>query len=292
MQLALDVSGRAPPPYTRQLLKWIGNKQRFAPEIISCFPTRFGTYHEPFLGAGGVLAVLAPRRAEAADSFEPLVGVWRALKDDPERLKRWYRERWEGAQRTDRVAQYERIRARYNASPNSADLLFLSRSAYGGVMRFRQGDGHMSTPCGVHAPMHPRKFDLRVDEWRGRVRGTAFFHREYEESIDRARPGDVVYCDPPYSHSQAILYGAQSFQVEHLLRVIERAKRRGAFVALSLNGWTKSGDRTCAYSIPKRLFDREVPVRCGRSMLRRFQMPGQSLEGEVVSDRLLLTHAA
>jgi hypothetical protein len=33
----------------KQLLKWVGNKQRFAQEIVSYFPTDYGTYFEPFL---------------------------------------------------------------------------------------------------------------------------------------------------------------------------------------------------------------------------------------------------
>ena len=304
MQLELDIqekNGQSEPihanttttvrPYKSQLLKWIGNKQRFAHEIISCFPERFGVYHEPFIGSGGVLAVLAPCKAEAADSFEPLIRIWKTLKDDPETLKRWYRERWEEAQRSEKVAHYEKIKARYNASANPADLLYLSRSAYGGVMRFRMRDGYMSTPCGIHNPIHFGTFGRRVDEWSWRVRGAEFYHREYEDSIERAREGDVIYCDPPYSHSQAILYGAQSFSQDHLFRVIERAKRHGVFVALSLDGSKKSGAKDCEYSIPKSLFEREIAVNCGRSMLRRFQMGGKTLEGEVVFDRLLLTHA-
>ena len=34
-------------PFKTQLLKWIGNKQRFAHEIISYFPRSFGQYYEP-----------------------------------------------------------------------------------------------------------------------------------------------------------------------------------------------------------------------------------------------------
>ena len=278
-------------PYRSQLLKWVGNKQRFAHEIISFFPKHFGVYHEPFLGSGGMLGVLAPRKAEAADSFKPLVDIWQTLKNDPETVKQWYRERWKEAQRGKKVEQYERIKARYNAGANPADLLFLSRSAYGGVMRFRMRDGYMSTPCGVHNPIHFSTFEKRVDEWSKRVSGTEFFHREYEESIERARDGDVVYCDPPYSHSQAILYGAQSFSQDNLFRVIEKAKKRGVFVALSLDGSKKSGAKNCDYSIPFYIFEKEIVVNCGRSMLRRFQMGGQTLEREVVSDRLLLTHS-
>ena len=277
-------------PYTTQLLKWIGNKQRFAHEIISFFPKRFGVYHEPFLGSGGVLAVLAPRRAEAADSFKPLVGIWQTLKDAPEQLKTWYRERWEELASGEKVEQYEKIRARYNKETNAPDLLFLSRSAYGGVMRFRMRDGYMSTPCGVHKPIHFGTFSRRVDEWHQRVQGTDFFHREYEDSIERAREGDVIYCDPPYSYSQAILYGAQKFRPEDMFRCIEKAKARGVFVALSLDGTKKSGAENCLYDIPKDLFARVVDVQCGRSMLRRFQMGGETLEREHVTDRLLLTH--
>ncbi len=278
------------PPFKTQLLKWVGNKQRFAHEIISYFPARFGTYHEPFLGSGAVLGVLAPERAQASDSFAPLIGIWQALRENPETIKTWYRDRWIESQAGDKTAQYEAIKARYNARNTPADFLFLTRAAYGGVVRFRKKDGYMSTPVGAHRPIHYDKFAKRVDAWATRIQGTEFFHREFADSLDRARDGDVVYCDPPYSHSQAILYGAQGFDLDDLFRSIERAKSRGAFVALSLDGSKKSGKTDCAYDFPKSLFSRHVPVNCGRSMLKRFQMGGRSLEGEVVTDRLLLTH--
>jgi DNA adenine methylase len=60
-------------PFNLQLLKWVGNKQRFAHEIVAWFPDRFGTYFEPFLGSGGVLGSLAPQNAVGSDSFEPLI---------------------------------------------------------------------------------------------------------------------------------------------------------------------------------------------------------------------------
>lgn len=277
-------------PYKTQLLKWIGNKQRFAHEIISFFPKKFGVYHEPFLGSGAVLGVLSPMRAEAADSFGPLITIWKMLRQDPNTLKKWYKDRWIEAQKGEKNTQYEAIKARYNQNANAPDFLFLTRAAYGGVIRFRKADGHMSTPCGVHEPIHFGVFGRRVDEWAHRVRGTEFFHREYEESLERARDGDVVYCDPPYDHSQAILYGAQGFNYVELFRRIERAKARGVFVALSLNGSKKTNGEKLPYEIPVGLFGREVSVNCGRSMLKRFQMAGSTLEAEIVTDRLLLTH--
>lgn len=40
------------------LLKWIGNKQRFAETIVSYMPDEFVNYYEPFLGSGAVMAEL------------------------------------------------------------------------------------------------------------------------------------------------------------------------------------------------------------------------------------------
>ena len=61
-------------------------------------------------------------------------------------------------------------------------------------------------------------------------------------------------------------------------------------MALSIDGKKRSGNIMCALPIPDGLFEKEVFVNCGRSMLRRFQMGGKTLEDEVVADRLLLTY--
>ena len=277
-------------PFKQPLLKWIGSKQRCAHEIASYFPMEFGSYFEPFVGSAGVLATLRPRQAVATDSFRPLIEIWQTLHETPEVLKRWYEERWRFMASGDKVAQYERIKESYNMNPNGADLLFLCRSCYGGVIRFRKLDGYMSTPCGIHTPISPDTFGKRVDEWFVRTKGTEFQVMEFEQAMSMAQHGDLIYCDPPYTYAQSILYGAQSFSFRRLLEVIADCKARGVFVALSIDGSKRSGDFICDLPIPKGLFEREVSVNVGRSMLRRFQMKGQSLEGEKVTDRLLLTY--
>ncbi len=277
-------------PFNTSLLKWVGSKQRMAHEIISYFPVEFGTYFEPFLGSGGVLGTLTPKNAIASDTFAPLMEIWQTLKNSPDTLEEWYCERWHRMMDGDKVEIYEEIKASYNANPNGADLLFLSRSAYGGVVRFRKADGYMSTPCGVHKPISPESFSRRVRIWHKRLSGTTFLHLDYEEAMSLAKPGDLIYCDPPYTHSQAILYGAQSFSLEHLLSVIEKCKNKGVYVALSIDGTKRSGDLICDLPIPKGLFEREMFIDIGHSMLKRFQMNGKTLQGEKVSDRLLLTY--
>lgn len=277
-------------PFKTQLLKWIGNKQRFAHEVASFFPRAFGRYFEPFLGSGAVLATLKPKSAVGSDAFLPLIEIWRALRKNPTQLKAWYAERHAQMAKDPKEVVYEAVKAAFNAKPNGADLLFLCRACYGGVVRFRKADGYMSTPCGVHDPISPESFSARVDEWRRRCGGADFVHDDFSPVMQRAQRGDLVYCDPPYVDTQAIIYGAQSFSFARLLESIQLCKSRGVFVALSIDGTKQSGDKICDVPIPTGLFETEVLVNCGRSMLRRFQMAGQSLENEVVADRLLLTY--
>jgi len=277
-------------PFSTQLLKWVGNKQRFAHEIVGSFPDKFNRYYEPFLGSGAILSTLSPLDAFASDAFPALIEIFKTLKDDPDTLKDWYKQRWLIAHDDFKKDGYEKIKASYNSNPNGADLLFLCRACYGGVVRFRKADGYMSTPCGVHDPVKPESFNKRTDLWNKRVQNTQFELMDYRDSMRMAKKGDLIYCDPPYKHSQAILYGGQGFKLEELFEEIEQCKKRGVYVALSIDGTKKSGKMNCELPIPEGLFEEEIYVNVGRSMLKRFQMGGQTLENELVSDRLLLTY--
>src|SRR5260370_6362751 len=106
-------ASRLIPPFTIQLLKWVGNKQRFAHEIVSYFPVEFGKYFEPFLGSGAVLGTLAPDDGVGSDAFGPLAEIWQTLRDDPRLLVEWYSERWQKVANGRKVQGYEQIKASY-----------------------------------------------------------------------------------------------------------------------------------------------------------------------------------
>ena len=277
-------------PIKGQLLKWIGNKQRFATEIISFFPSNFNNYYEPFLGSGAVLGTLAPSKGIGSDILKPLIEIWNILKSDPNGLIDLYSERYKNINKLGKKENYEKIKQSYNLNPNPGDFLFLSRSCYGGVIRFRKSDGFMSTPCGVHNAISPNTFANRALNWHKRIKKSSFYCADFRDIMSQAKRGDLIYCDPPYSHSQGIVYGAQDFNLQDLLIEIENCKSRGVKIVLSIDGTKKSGNYLCDLPIPKGLFEEEVYIKVGRSMLRRFQMDGQTLEDENVKDRLLLTY--
>lgn len=290
MQLTIEDKYRTYYPPKSQLLKWVGNKQKFAVEITKYFPSEYGRYFEPFLGSGAILATVSPHNGMGSDTFKPLMQIWKMLKKNPKELVNWYADRRNEIGKKSKEDVYANVLAAYNRSPNGADFLFLSRSCYGGIVRFRKADGHMSTPCGAHDPISVESFAKRVNEWKNRLSKVDFVHCDYKEAFEQAKYGDLIYCDPPYSHSQTILYGAQDFRLEDLLLEIDRAKSKGVRVVLSIDGHKKSGSLLCDLPIEQGLFVNELYVNCGRSMLRRFQLEGQTLEDENVSDRLLLSY--
>jgi DNA adenine methylase len=270
-----------------QILKWVGNKFRYAEAIAQHLPYDLGDYYEPFVGTGAVLATLAPESAVAGDALPLLIDLLRMVQEDPAPLVSNYAACREELLARGREA-YEEIKARYNASPNPEDLLVVSRTCYGGVMRFTR-NGKISTPMGPHRPMPADKLDRYMIEWQERLRGTRFVSQSFELTMALAGSGDTIYCDPPYLHGQSILYGAQDFKLETLWDSVAAAVERGARVAVSADGYRRSGTKTIDLGLPDGLFARELLIERGGCMLRRFQLTGGLMDSELVADRLLLT---
>lgn len=280
------------------LLKWIGNKQRSAEMIISYMPQKFRNYYEPFLGSGAVMAellnadskMLFPHfeRAYGSDILPFLVDIFNITKEDPTALSDYYRKEITDYYQ-DPICKYNEIRDRFNENHNPFDFVLLSRTCYSGVIRFRKGDGYMSTPRGPHNPISPQSFEGRILLWNSLLQKAFFSCESFIESMKKPQEGDVVYCDPPYTHSQSIIYGAQDFSIETLWKMISDCKQRGAKVMLSINGMRDSMKKDISVTPPDGLFERKLFVNCGTSMIDRLQNSGKEMKDKKVDDQLLLT---
>ena len=280
------------------LLKWIGNKQRFAETIISYMPPSFNNYYEPFLGSGAVLAELLQadatmlfphiKHAYGSDILPFLVDIFNITKDCPLVIAEYYKKEISEYYQNP-MKKYEEIRDRFNKEHNPYDFVLLSRTCYSGVIRFRKADGYMSTPRGPHKPISPETFEKRVTQWHTLLQKATLTCESYTESMKRPTEGDVVYCDPPYTHSQSIIYGAQDFDINTLWKMIAECKDRGAKVILSINGLRNSKKTNISVTPPSGLFERELLVNCGTSMIDRLQNNGKEMKDKNVDDLLFLT---
>jgi DNA adenine methylase len=280
------------------LLKWIGNKQRFADTIISYMPEKFNSYYEPFLGSGAVMAALLDadatkllphfEHAYGSDILPFLIEIFQLAKDNPSALSDYYRS--EISKYVDAPSgQYDIIKNRFNTDHNPYDFLLLSRTCYSGVIRFRKADGYMSTPRGPHNPISPDTFEKRLSQWNQLLQKATFSCESFSEAMDKPQSGDVVYCDPPYTHSQSIIYGAQGFDIDTLWKKIEENKKLGVKVILSINGMRDSRKKDISITPPEGLFERQLLVNCGTSMIDRLQNNGKKMKDKKVDDQLLLT---
>ena len=280
------------------LLKWIGNKQRFAETIVSYMPNHFSNYYEPFLGSGAVMAELLHsdrnmmfphfEYAYGSDILPFLIEVFKYVKDSPQSLLDYYKQQIEEYY-CNPVAKYEEIKNRFNTNHNGLDFCLLSRTCYSGIIRFRKSDGYMSTPRGPHKPIPPEAFEKRVALWHELLEKASFQAESFTTAMNKPQAGDVVYCDPPYTHSQSIIYGAQDFKINDLWTKIDDCKHRGVKVMLSINGTRESRRKDVSIDIPEGLFERKIIVDCGTSMIDRLQNSGKKMVNEKVDDLLLLT---
>lgn len=280
------------------LLKWVGNKRKVAKQIISYFPEEFNNYYEPFVGSGAVLAELLDEKVTsefinfngsyASDNNIYLIEIFNYVKNKPQKIMGYYTQNIENYM-DDKVNNYNKIRERFNKNPNGLDFCLLSRTCYGGIIRFRK-DGYMSTPVGPHKPISPEKFKQRVNIWHQLIKETEFEALDYKQAMARAKKGDVIYCDPPYTHSQNILYGAQDFNINELWDCIAKAKKRGVKVLVSINGKRKSGSEDISVTPPANLFERILNIDTGISMVNRLQNSGKHMKKSRVTDQLMLTY--
>lgn len=261
-------------------------------------PEKFNNYYEPFLGSGAVMAEILNadatelfptfNRAFGSDILPFLIDIFQIAKDSPEILVEHYQKEITEYY-NDPDTKYSEIRDRFNEDHNALDFLLLSRTCYSGVIRFRKADGFMSTPRGPHRPISPDTFKSRINRWSQLLEKATFKCESFIDSMSSPGENDVVYCDPPYTHSQSIIYGAQEFNIDVLWEKIDECKSRGAKVILSINGMRDSKKKDISITPPDGLFERQLYINCGTSMIDRLQNSGKEMKDKKVDDQLLLT---
>lgn len=261
-------------------------------------PKEFNAYYEPFLGSAAVMAeLLNADKTETSPHFNSafgsdilpfLIDIFNITKDEPQKLIDYYK-REILTYYDDPIEKYMEIRERFNEDHNPYDFAILSRTCYSGVIRFRKSDGYMSTPRGPHRPISPETFEHRVNTWNMLLQKAHFSCESYTNAMDKPQSGDIVYCDPPYTHSQSIIYGAQDFNIETLWKKIYECKERGVWVILSINGMRDSKKKDISITPPDGLFERRLLMNCGTSMIDRLQNIGKEMTNKTVDDQLFLT---
>lgn len=229
-------------------LKWAGGKARLVPFLREhgLFPARFGTYHEPFLGAGAVFFHLAEQgdrleQAELSDANADLILAYRAVKEQTEELI----EELKRLRRKHDEAHYYAARQRFNRRKRLSDveraalLIYLNKTGFNGLYRVN-ASGEFNVPFGRYDD--PKIFtaeNLRSAACQLK-RAQSIEVRDFASVLERARAGDFVYFDPPYVPLSRSAYftsytkaGFGEREQRRLAEVFQELASRGVSVMLS-----------------------------------------------------------
>ena len=249
-----------PAAVVRPFLKWAGGKRQLLRELRRFVPPSFATYHEPFLGSGALFFDLwqnerpAQTRCRLSDANPDLIGVYQALARDVEGVIRELRNLAQAHQQQGALAYYlvrdevfnpqRRTRLLTIGSPYPTSLaamfIYLNRTGYNGLFRLNSR-GDFNVPVGRYTA--PRICDEATLRAAAAVLSSASVHLQmesYTRIADTARPGDLVYFDPPYaplsSTARFTAYTPARFSDEDqraLQQIVVRLAVRGCRVIVS-----------------------------------------------------------
>ena len=181
----------------KPILKWVGGKTQILPQVLEEFPDEIqGDYYEPFVGGASVLLATIPRvrgHVYASDVNPALIAVYEKIKNEPEELIRELGE----LQNDTSEATYYAHRQTFNAAPTPAMFVYLNKVGFRGLYRegpngFNVPYGHPKTPPALCDPENVRAVSRAIQN-------VTFRCESYEQAMERTRPGDFLYADPPYA---------------------------------------------------------------------------------------------
>ncbi|MDD9824103.1 MAG: Dam family site-specific DNA-(adenine-N6)-methyltransferase [Gammaproteobacteria bacterium] len=187
-------------------IKCQGIKTKLVPWIRSIMPANFqGRWIEPFMGSGVVAFNLQAKRVILADSNPHIIRFYEAIKrgEITSRIARSFLVN-EGAilKRTDGQYFYD-VRNRFNVRGNPLDFLFLNRACFNGMIRFNR-KGNFNVPfCNKPNRFSPAYITKICNQIQSIANALSmgdyeFIRQDFLETVQMAKSGDMLYCDPPY----------------------------------------------------------------------------------------------
>lgn len=180
------------------VIKWVGGKRRLLGELISRLPSDIRGYHEPFLGGGALFLSLRPAHCLLTDANGELINLYRVIKHRPRDLM----AALAGHDFTE--AEYYRVRdmdrapglAALSDMERAARFLYLNKTGFNGLWRVnRLGLCNNGWGKRSRVVLFDRDNLMAVHE---ALRTARLAEAHYSHVLIMAKPGDLVYFDPPY----------------------------------------------------------------------------------------------
>ena len=231
-------------------LKWIGGKSslihRIEP-VLSSFGHR-ARLIEPFVGGASVFLQTTFDEYLLVDSNPHLIELYQSVQKNEETFIKKAEPLFSAYANSQEI--YNTIRSAFNdesdALTRSAYFLYLNKFGYRGIVRY-SSKGNFNTPFGHNRlPGFPKS---EIHDFARKASSATFLCTDFTQAFSAVRPGDIVYCDPPYVDTDKAVsfrhYVPGGFSLERqaeLANLAREAARHGIPVIISNHLTTESLD--------------------------------------------------
>jgi DNA adenine methylase len=181
---------------TRPFLKWAGNKYRIIDRVRAALPAG-KCLIEPFAGSGAVFLNTDYERYIINDNNPDLIHLYNILKKEGAAFIQ--KCRYYFTPRFNNEEQYYKLRKKFNETSDTYKrailFVYLNRHGYNGLCRYNLKGGY-NVPFGRYkSPYFPER---EMFVFHKKAKNAEFVLSGFEQIIQSAKKGDVIYCDPPY----------------------------------------------------------------------------------------------
>lgn len=246
-----------------------GSKRNLADAILRYFPDKVEILHEPFAGSAAIsLAAAAHKRAKRFhlnDLNKPLVDLWRAIINTPDKLLKEYEGLWH-EQLDDPKAFYREIRDKFNLTGRPDYFLYLLARCVKASVRYNANGEFNQSPDNRRRGAAPATMRDQLLGASYLLKGkTSFSSKNYRDVVLHASKEDLVYMDPPYQGvcgNRDTRYLA-SVQFCEFVEVLEQLNEKHIRYIVSYDG--RTGQKIHGVRLPDHLNLTHMELNAGRS---------------------------
>ena len=246
-----------------------GSKRNLAVDILRYFPAHVEVLHEPFAGSAAIsLAAAAQEKANRFhinDLNKPLIDLWRAIINTPDKLAKEYEVLWR-AQLDDPKSYYSKTRDEFNLTGRPDCFLYLLARCVKASVRYNANGEFNQSPDNRRRGTTPTTMRQQVFGASYLLKDkTAFSSKNYRDVVLQAGEADLVYMDPPYQGvcgNRDTRYLA-SVQFCEFVEVLELLNTKNIRYIVSYDG--RTGHKIHGIRLPEHLNLTHMELDAGRS---------------------------
>lgn len=222
----------------RPPLKWAGGKFKLLSLLKESLPNG-NRLIEPFVGSGVLFLNTNYKSYLLNDRNEHLIEFYKYLKKEGAEFVKY--AKYYFSDRYNNPDEYYRLRDIFNTTTDqrrkAALFLYINKHGFNGLCRFNS-KGECNVPAGRYKTTYYPTNELLL--FSKKLIKAKLSSKDFEPIMREAKPGDVVYCDPPYvplsNTANFTAYSAGGFSADDQIRLATLAteiSEKGVTVVIS-----------------------------------------------------------